>query len=238
MIVILSSIPRERVALAIICEQRGWVYSAADSIREFKRIIRRLQPRVLLVRHKLSDGYSDDAIGLIASGGNATFPKILVLLPANSPVVVEVRQIALGADCVQRDPVRAEVIRAYIAKYQANFHHSALKGNYPLMPAPFSFCGAVVDPVERTFEHGHKVIHLTPREIELSQLLAESRGLVTYETLYADILGRRFQGDTSNLRVLLKKLDSSIESAGIQLRRWVEVIPKFGYRYRTPTIST
>ena len=46
--------------------------------------------------------------------------------------------------------------------------------------------------------------------------------------------GRRFRGDTSNLRVLLGKLTASAVSLGISLQKWVEVIPKLGYRYRRP----
>jgi DNA-binding winged helix-turn-helix (wHTH) protein len=69
--------------------------------------------------------------------------------------------------------------------------------------------------------------------VTLVELLAHSGGeLLTYECLYSDILGRSFRGDTSNMRVLLGKLTASLQPIGIGVRRWVEVIPKTGYRYK------
>jgi DNA-binding winged helix-turn-helix (wHTH) protein len=75
-------------------------------------------------------------------------------------------------------------------------------------------------------------VSLTPREVLLVEVLAGSKGqIVTYETLYSEVLGRRFRGDTSNMRVLLGKLGSSIRPLGLTLQHHVDVIPKTGYRY-------
>jgi hypothetical protein len=51
--------------------------------------------------------------------------------------------------------------------------------------------------------------------------------------LYSEILGRRFAGETSNMRVLLGKLGKTTAKVGLDVRQWVEVIPKLGYRYRS-----
>jgi DNA-binding winged helix-turn-helix (wHTH) protein len=100
------------------------------------------------------------------------------------------------------------------------------------------FAGAVFNPVDRTVRIDGQTICLTPREARLIEFLAESPGtVVTYETLYIEILGRTFGGDTSNMRVLLGKLAGSLKQVGISVRACVDVIPKAGYRYR-PTVST
>ncbi len=92
---------------------------------------------------------------------------------------------------------------------------------------PFSFAGASVDPDERTLRHRNKVAHLTPHEVDLIELLLHSEGgVLTYDTLYSDILDRRFRGDTSNMRVLLGKLMASARTVGLPLRNWVQVVPK------------
>lgn len=87
-----------------------------------------------------------------------------------------------------------------------------------------------------------QTVALTPRELQLIELLTESRGtIVTYDTLYAEILDRRFDGDSGNLRVLLAQLVRRASTIGLALRDWIDVIPKAGYRLRAvprPTSHT
>jgi DNA-binding response OmpR family regulator len=133
---------------------------------------------------------------------------------------------------VQRDPVRAELVVEYIARFLEQTKRSHSK-NAREGRNSFRFAGAIVDPIERTLRHGGDEIHLTPREIELIELLREFHGLfVNYEVLYGEILGRRFRGDTGNMRVLLGKLAASFRSVGLPLRQYIDVMPKTGYRYR------
>ncbi len=197
--------------------------------------MRDVQPRVIVVRRALVDGYSDDVIALAAAAAGTAAPRIVVLLPRTEPAAQEARQIALGAESVHRDPVRADVLAAYLARYRA----AAVGARRPLALTvsrnPFRFAGATVDPVDRHLTRGTRSAALTPREVALAELLAESRGrLVSYPTRYGEILERRFAGDTSNLRVLLAKLGASFRAVGLELRRHVEVVPKLGYRYTAP----
>jgi DNA-binding winged helix-turn-helix (wHTH) protein len=100
-------------------------------------------------------------------------------------------------------------------------------------PTRLAFAGARLDPADRTLCRGAKKISLAPREAQLAELLARSPAeVVTYEALYAEILGRPFRGDTGNLRVLLGKLCAAAARAGLDARAWIEVIPKSGYRLR------
>lgn len=232
MIVVLSSSPRERSALLALCESRGWPCEGRDSVGALRRSLRRLRPKVIITRHRLSDGYSDDVFAAVAAAGLRSSLKVFVLLGAGAPPALEARQIALGADWVQRDPVRADVLLEYLARFLAAEGKAPAKRE-PRGETSWRFAGALVDPVERTLLRGEKTIELTPREIELVELLRESAGeVVSYEILYAEILGRRFSGDSANMRVLLNKLAASFRAAGLSLRREVEVIPKLGYRYR------
>jgi DNA-binding response OmpR family regulator len=233
-IAIVSPIDHERSAFAALCASRGWVSAECDSLRAFQRLLQRQRPGVVLTRRRLGDGYSDDVMAALAAAGMAGAVNVVVLIGADTPAAVEARQVALGADCVQRDPVSPDVLAEYLAKYQ----RAVKPARGPAPPAVeriFSFAGARVDPIDRKIQAGSATGHVTPHEVALVEALVQAQGdVVTYETLYSEILGRKFRGDTSNMRVLLGKLASSARRVGVPLREWVEVIPKLGYRYRRP----
>lgn len=232
MIVIASTLPRERAALAGLCDSRSWPWKECDSVRTLHRSLRPTAPSLILTRHRLSDGYSDEVIAALKTVNLLGSTRLVVLTSANFSAALEARQIALGADLVQRDPVRMEVLLEYLQKFLDESKRQRGRSAHALHE-PFAFAGARIDPVGRKMQNGKRACHLTPREVELAELLAQSPDqLVTYETLFHDILGRRFRGETSNLRVLLGKLVESAKRTGVDLRSWIEVIPKLGYRYR------
>jgi DNA-binding response OmpR family regulator len=190
--------------------------------------------RVLLVRYQLQDGYSDDVIAASAELKRIELPKVIVLLAGGTSSTIEARQLNLGADCIQRDPIRSDVLLAYVEKYL----HTRTK----LRAAPSAKCicfsGAILNPLDRTLQHGSRTVLITPREVTLIELLSESIDeIVTYDSLYNEILGRRFRGDTSNMRVLLAKLTTSARQIGLSLRLAIDVIPKTGYRYRVHDLA-
>ncbi len=188
----------------------------------------------MLLRHRLEDGYADDVIAAASYDPSFENTKIIVLLANSAAASSEVRLLEIGADCVQRDPIRADVVMAYIAKYIRHSTSSATSRSS--VPADcINFAGARLDSLERTLRSRESSVQLTPREVTLVEILAESAGkILTYETLYSDVLGRRYRGDTSNMRVLLGKLGSSLKSVGVSLQDHVDVIAKTGYRYRSP----
>jgi DNA-binding response OmpR family regulator len=182
---------------------------------------------VLLVRHQLEDGYADDVLAALSTGSSTT-TRVIVLLSAAAAASTEARLLELGADNVQRDPVRSDVVLAYIYKY-IRFSSTDRSAN---RPSDIHFAGARLDPLQRTLRLDNLVVSLTPREVALVEFLAESADrVVTYDSLYSEVLGQRFRGDTSNMRVLLGKLGSSLRPLGLVLQHHVEVIPKTGYRY-------
>jgi DNA-binding response OmpR family regulator len=232
-IAIVSSNPRERTAFAALCENRAWPHVECDSLRALQKAVRNQTPSVALVRHKLSDGYSDDVLAVLKNPDAPLAAKVMVLASAGTPSAQEARQLSLGADCVLRDPVRTDVLLEYLSRFQSR-KEPRRKSARP-RPASVRFAGARLLPVERCIEYSGRRATLTPREVQLAELLVESAGSVlTYTALYSEILGRRFRGDTGNLRVLLGKLDASLRAIGIFLRKYVEVIPKTGYRYNAP----
>lgn len=234
MIVIVSPAPPERAALAALCTSRGWASTECDSLRSLRKVLLYQRPGIVLTRHRLGDGFSDDILATLATAGLLATTKVVVLIGAATPSTVEARQVALGVDCVQRDPVRTDVLVEFLAKYQKILKRTR-RETPPIVMKSFPFAGARVDPVERTLQLRNKVSHLTPHEVDLIELLVQSEGgIATYDTLYSDILDRRFRGDTSNMRVLLGKLAASARGVGLPLRQWVKVIPKLGYRYQPP----
>jgi DNA-binding response OmpR family regulator len=237
MIHIVSSHPGERRALVALCASRDWVSVDCDSFHAFQRTLRHTPPRVVVTRQRLDDGYSDDVIAMLADAGLLPGTKVVVLLAASGTSAQEARQVTLGADLVQRDPVRTDVLLEYIARYRSHPVPVERKRASPAADS-FPFLGAIVQSVERTIHHRGRTATLTPRQVELVELLAAAAGqVVTYQTLYSEILGRKFRGDTSNMRVLLGKLDAALRPVGLRLRRHVEVIPKTGYRYRPAAVT-
>lgn len=237
MIAIVSSAARERAAFVALCEIRRWPSVDCDSVRAFESVVRRQHPTVVVLRHQLVDGYSDDVIALLGRHALTPGTKVIVLLSAGTPSRLEARQIALGADCVQHDPVRTEVLAAYLAKYVQR-EIRPRRNVTPADPAALPFAGGSLHVADRKLQHAARSAVLTRREVQLAELLAQCAGsVVTYETLYSEILGRRFGGDTSNMRVLLGKLATSTSRIGITLRDWVRVIPKSGYCYGHPPPS-
>jgi len=238
MIAIVSSHAAERSALTAVCDSRGWVTVDCDSVRGFKRAVRYSPTRVVLTRQKLLDGYSDDVIGILAASSLLPATRIIVLLDAGTSTADEARQVALGADYVHRDPARVGVLLEYLSKYSTR----PASENAPspqTCPKSLTFAGASVLPLDRIVQCGGKSTILTPREMELLDLLADAPdAIVTYQTLYSEILGRKFRGETSNMRVLLGKLVVSFAEVDCPLRMWIDVIPKTGYRYRTTPQAT
>lgn len=230
MIVVATSDARERAAFSQVCESRGWSHVACDSVRACKRAFARLKPLAVLTRDRLHDGYSDDLFAALRARDHDA--KVIVLAPAGTPSAQEARQIALGADCVLRDPVRMEVLLEYLERHlRSGEQRDSRRARAPA--AMFRFATTQIRPADRSVRRRGIEITITPRELQLAQLLAEARGtVVSYEELYDAVLGRPFRGDTSNMRVLLGKLGTSLQRLGVDLRRHVEVIAKNGYRLR------
>jgi len=238
LIAIVSDSTPERIAFVSLCESRGWVYIECSSVHAFKQFLRRTRPTVILTRDQFTDGFSDHIIAAVNSGGFASTTKTIVLAGAGMTPAAEARQIALGADCVQRDPVRSEVVVAYIAKYLGSPRQTTSSVGPP-GPTELEFAGVPFDPIERNLGLGQQKITLTPREAALVDVLIHHQGrLVSYETLFSEVLERRFNADTSNMRVLLGKLNTSTQLIGIDARDWVQVVPKTGYLYHGTPLST
>jgi DNA-binding response OmpR family regulator len=218
----------ERTALASLCEHRGWNPIECESILAVTRLLRRVIPKVLILRYQLRDGYCDDIIRTLIERKYTPSIKIVVLLPPGASASLEARQVMLGADCVQRDPIRSDVLLAYLDKYLRGSSMALVTRTATLV----RFSDAILDPLTRTLELNRRTVVLTPKEVLLIELLAGAeQRVVSYESLYSEILGRAFHGDTSNMRVLLAKLTMSARKVGLTLRRSVQVIPKTGYRY-------
>jgi two-component system KDP operon response regulator KdpE len=182
---------------------------------------------VVVVRHELPDGYSDDVVAALREQGVPQ--RAIVLMRAATSSAAAVRQLELGAFQVQRDPVRADLLTQMMA--QLRDHAGGERLLQDGASATLQFAGATFHVLERRLIRGRREVILTPREANLLQLLHDSHGqVVSYERLYSDVLERPFRGETSNMRVLFGLLGDSFAGIGVSLREHVEVIPKSGYR--------
>lgn len=231
MILFVSSSKREAAALATVCDHRAWASYICGTVHEFQPLAEKIQPRAIVVRHRLLDGYSDDILASLKGMPPATRPRVIVLMSADRTTQTEARQIALGADCVLHDPVRMEILLEYLAKYRLPPEAPASRTHGPR--TSFSFAGAEVHPQEHRLVCGTRSLRLSPQEVALLSILSNARGkVVPYPVLYGDLFARRFEGDTANCRVLLGKVSASFARFGIELKPFIQVIPKSGYLYQ------
>ena len=232
MLFIASSSSREAAALLSLAESRRWSASICGSIQQFKKLLRKTHPSIVVARDRLSDGYSDDILSLLGQAALLPDTRVIVLAAADCTQKQEARHLSLGADCVLRDPVRPEVLQEYLAKFLRKKPGSRLQSRNP---ERFTLGGAVVEVERAQLSHGGRTVHVTPREIELARILAESPGqVVSYDFLYSDLFERAFAGDSANLRVLLGKLTASFRKLDINLREMIHVTQKSGYCYQPP----
>jgi len=232
-ILILSDSPREASLLEDLCEHRSWPCATGGSIAEFNKLSGATAPRVVGLRQRLMDGYSDEVLGEIAKRKTPDRPRDIVLMPGACSIQQEARQVSLGADCVLRDPLRIEVLLEYLVKYRTKVS-SVARAARPAVVV-YEFARVRVSPHELLLSRGKRQIRTTPRVMEFLKLLHRLGGKVApYPLLYSEVFGRRFTGDTSNCRVLLGKTMSEFKRLGVNLRIYIEVIPKSGYRYLQP----
>lgn len=227
MILIVSGDGRERSVLAALCENQGWSCTVAGGLREARLALQRIRPTAVVARHELPDGYSDDVVAAMRAQGIPQ--RVIVLMRAATSSTEAARQLELGAIQVQRDPVRADILSRLIAQLREQSGGERLLQEEPT--AMLEFAGATFHVLERRLTRGRREVLLTPREATLLQLLHDSQGtVVSYDRLFSEVLDRPFRGDTSNMRVLFGLLGDSFAGVGLNLREWVDVIPKSGYR--------
>jgi DNA-binding response OmpR family regulator len=229
MIAILTESAREASLLATLCDQRSWPCQTCCTLSGFSKLAEKISPRVVVIRQRLGDGYSDDAFAWLKSTGRLPRTRIMVLVPADCSIRQEARQVALGADCVLRDPLRLDVFLEYLTKYRAKKDPTATV--QPLQDG-YKFAGIQVHPHEHHLVHAGKTVQVAPQVMALLRLLYDATDQVLpYPVLYSELFNQKFTGDTANCRVLLAKAAASFSHLKIDLRAHIKVIPKSGYLY-------
>jgi DNA-binding response OmpR family regulator len=227
MILIVSNSIREASLLATLCEQHSWPCEPCSTISGFIKMAENTSPKAIVLRHRLNDGYSDDVFAWLKKSGRSPATKVVILVPANCSASQEARQVALGADCVLRDPVRLEVLFEYLAKYR---NQSSSLSTGPQMT--YLFAGAKVLPHECRLTRATRSVSATPKVMDFLRVLYDSANtVVPYPALYAELFNRKFSGETANSRMLLAKAAATFQGLGIDIRRFITVIPKIGYLY-------
>lgn len=228
-IIIVSSSAREAGALASIAAKTPCPVITCNTIGQLKTKLRTTSPALVVSRMRLADSYSDDALALLAQAGLLPGTKVIVLAGADCTPKQEARQLSLGADCVLRDPLRPDVLCEYVSKFLRQPAGRPVRG---LELRDFTLAGATVFPEKQQMQRGPRSVHLSPKEVALARLLAESGGkLLTYDLIYAELFQRAFAGDSANMRVLLGKLAGSYRELGLDLRAAIRVTPKTGCTY-------
>lgn len=174
MIALVTSSLRERTAFGALCACQDWPAIECASVRALQRAIARTRLKAVLVRSKLSDGYSGDVITALKEAQALPSTKVIVLLEAGAASSEEARQINLGADCVLRDPVRSDALLSYLDKY-----HRAPHARNPSLKQKVTrvipFAGGTLLSADRQLQRGRRTAAITPREVQLAEVLLLDR---------------------------------------------------------------
>lgn len=218
---------------AALCDQKSWPCHACTTISEFTKTIEKLTPRTVITRHRLEDGYSDDVLNLLTTNEQFASTCKIVLLPANVTTQQEVRLVGLGADCLMRDPLRLEVLLAYVGRNRSRANASLAGAIVP--ESTFEIAGIRVHANQHIIEKEGRTIAVAPQVVALLRLLSRSAGKVlSYQVIYYELFNRRFTGETANARVLLAKAATSLSLLDANFRAHINVVAKSGYLY-SPT---
>jgi DNA-binding response OmpR family regulator len=134
-----------------------------------------------------------------------------------------------------RDPVRQEVLFAYLTRYREE--RKATIPTSTLAGGSFVLAGIRVHPETHQLEKTGRMLKTAPQVVELLRLMSRSGGrTVPYQELYIEVFSRRFTGDTTSARVLLAKATTAFARLGVNLRSHIKVIAKSGY-LMTPASS-
>ena len=101
----------------------------------------------------------------------------------------------------------------------------------------YTFGGFRLDTAEHALRHGDEPIPLTHKAVELLILLVERRGQTVTKNELMDALWRDTYVDENNLAVTVMMLRKAFGESAYD-KKFIETVPKRGYRFVAPTEET
>jgi two-component system response regulator MprA len=152
-------------------------------------------------------------------------PVPILMLTARTSVNDRVQGLDAGADDYMVKPFNLDELLARI--------RALLRRTQPSRPKVYQFADLTLDTGTRQALRGERVIDLTAKEYELLELfMRHPRQVMTRETIYDDVWGYDFGGESNIIEVYVRYLRQKLETDGEP--RLLHTVRGMGYVLREP----
>jgi two-component system response regulator MprA len=152
-------------------------------------------------------------------------PVPILILTAKDSVNDRVLGLDMGADDYMVKPFNLDELLARI--------RALLRRTQPSRPKVYQFADLTLDTGTRQALRGERVIDLTAKEYELLELfMRHPRQVMTRETIYDDVWGYDFGGESNIIEVYVRYLRQKLETDGEP--RLLHTVRGMGYVLREP----
>ena len=203
LVLVIEDEPGMRAVLRATCEAAGYRVAEAESFARGAIEARSRKPDVILLDLGLPDG---DGTQLIRSIRQYS-PVPIIVISARTMEEQKVLALDSGADDYVIKPIST-------AELLARLRAAARRGAHSEVTLPVIQIGEYEVDLgrRRTLRTGGEELHLTPVEYRLLECLARRAGsIVTREQLLREVWGPDREGDSSGLRVFMKRLRTKLE---------------------------
>ncbi|MBN2501524.1 MAG: response regulator transcription factor [Anaerolineales bacterium] len=152
-------------------------------------------------------------------------PVPILMLTARTSVNDRVQGLDAGADDYMVKPFNLDELLARI--------RALLRRTQPSRPKVYQFADLTLDTGTRQALRGERIIDLTAKEYELLELfMRHPRQVMTRETIYDDVWGYDFGGESNIIEVYVRYLRQKLESEDEP--RLLHTVRGMGYVLREP----
>jgi two-component system KDP operon response regulator KdpE len=158
------------------------------------------------------------------------FPRIpILMLTVRDSEDDKVEALDAGADDYVTKPFQ---LRELTARIRASMRWAKMSTPPEDAPAPVLHAGDIeLDPVRRTVKKGNRLVHLTPKEFELTyQLMACAGRPVPHSRLLTTVWGPEHREEFEYLRTFMHQLRKKLEDDPAN-PKYLLTEAHFGYRF-------
>ncbi len=157
----------------------------------------------------------------LRAGGNTP----IIILTAKDAMSDRVIGLDMGADDYMTKPFELDELLARI--------RALLRRSQPTHPQVLSYADVSLDTGTRQAMRGERVIALTAKEYELLELfLRHPRQVLTRDTIFDQVWGYDFGGESNIIEVYIRYLRQKLETEGE--KRLIHTVRGMGYVLREP----
>ena len=222
-VLVVEDEPEIRAIVRMLLEGEGYRVAEAENAQRALIAARTEKPDLVLLDLGLPDG---DGVQVVR-GIRAWSPMPIVVLSARTLEEQKIQALDAGADDYVTKPFSAPEL---LARARAALRRNAQAAE---QSALVRIGECQLDLKRRTAEGRGGGIHLTPTEFRVLECLVRQSGLiVTQQQIIREVWGPGREGDSRNLRVVIRSLRQKLEPEPAR-PRYLITESGVGYRLRT-----